>query len=85
MIVSGRVQGVGFRYFTCRLAANYPVTGYVRNLPDEDVEIVAEGEKWAVESFIEEAVRGPGYALILNVKSYVENPQGNFRSFGIKY
>lgn len=85
MVVSGMVQGVGFRYFTCRLAQEYPVTGYVSNLPSGDVEIVAEGVKDAVKSFLFKAGRGPGYARIISVKSFVEEPQGNFKVFGIKY
>lgn len=40
----GRVQGVGFRYFARRLAAGFDVAGYVRNLPDGRVELVASGE-----------------------------------------
>ena len=85
MVVSGMVQGVGFRYFTCRLAQEYPVTGYVRNLPDGDVEVVAEGTKEAVRSFLLKLGRGPGYAHVMGVKSFVEAPQGSFNTFGVKY
>ena len=85
MVVSGMVQGVGFRYFTCRLAQEYPVTGYVRNLPSGDVEIVAEGTQEAVRSFLLRAGRGPGYAHVMSVKSFVEAPQGSFNTFGVKY
>ncbi len=49
---SGRVQGVGFRYTAQHLAAGYAVAGYVRNLPDGDVELVAEGEPDEVERFL---------------------------------
>jgi len=48
----GSVQGVGFRYTTCQVAADYPVTGYVRNLPDGRVQVVVEGAGPAVEQFI---------------------------------
>ena len=41
---SGNVQGVGFHYTAQHLARSHPVAGYVRNLPDGDVEMVAEGE-----------------------------------------
>ena len=85
VIVSGRVQGVGYRFFTCRLADNFRVTGYVRNLPNGDVEIVAEGEKQEVEAFLSQAARGPSFARIINVRAFVEKPQGNFTSFGVKY
>ena len=85
MMVSGMVQGVGFRFFVCRLAEGYPVSGYVRNLPNGDVEIVAEGKKEPVKSFLSRAGRGPGYARVINVKSFVEKPQGNFSVFGVRY
>ncbi len=49
---SGRVQGVGFRYTAQQLAAGYPVAGFVRNLPDGDVELVAEGPPDQVEAFL---------------------------------
>jgi acylphosphatase len=48
VMYAGRVQGVGFRYRTERIAAGLPVAGYVRNLPDGRVEMVAEGAREAV-------------------------------------
>jgi acylphosphatase len=53
---SGRVQGVGFRVTAVRIARRYPVTGWVRNLPDGRVQMLAEGEAGAVEAFLQ-AVR----------------------------
>lgn len=50
---AGRVQGVGFRYTTRNLAISYDVTGFVRNLADGRVELVAEGPAKEVESFVE--------------------------------
>lgn len=52
VLYTGQVQGVGFRYTARGLARGYPVTGYVRNLPDGSVELVAEGEGVAVEEFL---------------------------------
>lgn len=49
---TGRVQGVGFRVTAESVAGRYRVTGTVRNLPDGGVELVAEGERPAVESFL---------------------------------
>jgi acylphosphatase len=49
---AGNVQGVGFRYATRRLAANHAVVGYVRNLADGQVELVAEGEPSALDAFL---------------------------------
>mgnify|MGYP001823730796 CR=1 FL=1 len=50
---SGRVQGVGFRYTTRRVASEFPVSGYVRNLVDGRVEVVAEGSRQTVKSFVD--------------------------------
>jgi acylphosphatase len=49
---SGRVQGVGFRYTAQQLAEGFPLGGYVKNLPNDDVELVAAGEAQHVESFL---------------------------------
>jgi len=48
----GEVQGVGFRYTAQRLAAGFPIAGYVKNLPDGTVELVAEGEPDQVNAFL---------------------------------
>lgn len=62
-IFSGQVQGVGFRYTACRLAAGYDVGGYVRNLPDGDVECVVEGESGQVEAFLAALSQTMGYHI----------------------
>lgn len=49
----GRVQGVGFRYTARRVAAGFDVAGYVRNLPDGRVELVASGEDGEVDAFLQ--------------------------------
>jgi acylphosphatase len=50
-IYTGRVQGVGFRYSTNRIARQFPVTGYVRNLADGTVELIAQGESAILDQF----------------------------------
>jgi len=49
---TGRVQGVGFRYTTREIAGQHPVAGYVKNLPDGSVELVAQGLDAGVEGFL---------------------------------
>jgi acylphosphatase len=49
---SGRVQGVGFRYTSQRLALEHAVGGFVRNLPDGRVELLAEGDREAVDNLL---------------------------------
>ena len=57
VIYTGQVQGVGFRYTTRRLAANFAVAGYVRNRPDGSVELVVEGPAEEVDRFLEAVTR----------------------------
>ncbi|WP_096439589.1 acylphosphatase [Alteribacter populi] len=57
-IVSGKVQGVGFRNFTQQTAAEENMKGWVRNLPDGTVEFEAEGDEKAVETFVKRLKKG---------------------------
>ena len=78
----GRVQGVGFRYTTRNIAINFNVTGYVRNLPDGRVEIVAEGPEAEVSDFID-AVSGRMGRFIHTVDKKEEPALGEYPYFGI--
>ena len=82
--VTGRVQGVGFRYFVQEAADREGVTGYVRNLPDGSVEAFVEGEAEAVTRVKRAIRRGPGGAHIRNVNVDDEEPAGTYREFSIK-
>ncbi len=62
--VSGRVQGVGFRYFVRRQAEAEHLGGYVRNLPDGRVEFLLQGDGDALERVIERIRRGPSFARV---------------------
>jgi len=66
--VSGRVQGVGFRYATADQALNLGVTGYVRNLPDRRVEVMACGEERAVNALRNWLWQGPQLARVSDVR-----------------
>lgn len=66
--VSGRVQGVGFRYATADQALNLGVTGYVRNLPDRRVEVLACGEERAVNALRNWLWQGPHLARVSDVR-----------------
>jgi len=85
VFVSGRVQGVFFRYETRQHARRVGVTGWIRNLPDGRVEAVFEGEKEAVEYMIEFCRRGPPAARVEKVEVIWEPYKGEFESFTIKY
>lgn len=72
---SGHVQGVGFRYTAHRLAQRYGVAGFVRNLRDGRVELVAEGEPSQVDAFLD-AVQQAMSGYIVHQEIVVENPEG---------
>lgn len=81
--VSGRVQGVGFRYFVQDAANREGVTGYVRNLPDGRVEALVEGDAEAVTR-VERAIRsGPAGARVEHVETDVLTPTGAYTSFRV--
>jgi len=83
-LISGRVQGVGFRFFTAAVARREGVHGWVRNLPDGSVEAAAEGEFEAVERF-ERAVRqGPRGARVEHVEVDDDVPAGRETGFDIR-
>ncbi len=80
----GRVQGVGFRYTAVRLAEQFDVTGYVKNLMDGDVEIVAEGPLDEVEGFLK-AVQREMARHIRDVNQQEGFPTGEWSGFHVEY
>ncbi len=79
---SGTVQGVGFRYTAARVARSYKITGYVKNLPSGQVELMAEGEPAEIERFLAEIARQmAGYIAEQSVQD--QAPQG-FDRFEIR-
>ena len=85
IVISGMVQGVGFRYFVQHHARQLGLTGWVRNLPDGKVEIMAEGNRDFVESFIVYVRRGPHSAVVSNVEVRWKEPGDEFEDFDITY
>jgi len=83
-IISGQVQGVGFRYFAQRAAARHQVRGYVRNLEDGRVEALAEGPPTAVEEFKHDLAAGPSYSKVEHLEETVLDPSGRYPSFRIE-
>ncbi|MCK5128011.1 MAG: acylphosphatase [candidate division Zixibacteria bacterium] len=68
IIVSGLVQGVSFRYFTYKTAINLGITGYARNLPTGQVEIIACGDKGMIDELVEAVRIGPSYSSVSDVQ-----------------
>jgi len=83
--ISGIVQGVGFRYFVLWRARNYGLVGYVRNLPDGRVEVVAEGDEGSLKMLLEDLKKGPPAAYVENVEYTWEPPSGSYLDFKITY
>ncbi|MCI4444759.1 MAG: acylphosphatase [Candidatus Aminicenantes bacterium] len=82
---SGRVQGVAFRFFAQHVANMLGVTGWVRNLYDGRVEVVAEGDKEALEQFLAELKKGPRLARVEQTEVAWEDYQAEFVDFSIRF
>lgn len=83
--VSGIVQGVYYRSSTKDQADGIGLRGTVRNLPNGDVEVVAEGEEGRIQALIEWCNRGPLGARVESVDVRWGEPSGSFRAFSILY
>ncbi len=86
VFVSGRVQGVGFRYHTQRLAKSHGLTGEVRNLGDGRVEIYAEGEESVLKKFLTQLEKGPNaFAHVSDLQVGWSDSPGHYNDFSISY
>lgn len=81
--IRGRVQGVNFRYFTRRTALDHNVTGWVRNLPNGDVEAIFEGRETMVRKVIEWCRQGPDAAIVEEILIDWEDYRGEFDDFSV--
>ena len=81
---TGRVQGVGFRYTACEDARSFAVAGFVKNLPDGRVEMVAEGDPGEVSRF-QDAVADAMGGCITDGAGQDSPATGEFSSFSIAY
>jgi acylphosphatase len=84
LIVSGLVQGVGFRYFTQRSAARHQVLGYVKNLKDGRVECYVEAEEKNAQEFLNDITAGPTYSRVEDIEETVLEPEGLLTAFRIE-
>lgn len=82
-VIGGRVQGVGFRWFTVEQARAEGLSGFVRNLPDGSVEAVAEGDADSVERFERALRRGPRGARVKDVDAESTEPAG-YHGFAVR-
>ncbi len=85
IVVSGLVQGVGFRYFVTRNAQQLGLKGYVKNLYDGSVLTVVEGEKELIEELFKKLKIGPRSAQVNNSKIEWGEFKNEFSAFGVEY
>ena len=83
--VHGMVQGVGFRYSTIKQARRCRPKGYVRNLDDGSVEVVAEGERTDLQSLLDWLHRGPAGARVRSVEHDFRPAAGTYSGFDVSW
>jgi acylphosphatase len=83
--VTGRVQGVGYRFFVLEAAHDLAIVGWARNLPDRRVEVVAEGERSRLEKLAASLLEGPRGAHVTDVDIEWIAPTGEFDAFRIAH
>ena len=85
IVVSGRVQGVGFRYFTREIAEQYGITGWVRNCYNGDVEVEAQGQDNKLEQFLQELKEGPPMGIVRDMHQKEIRIKNEERFFSIQH
>jgi len=83
-LVRGRVQGVGFRYFTQREATALGVTGWTRNLDDGRVEVFGQGRPETLDAFQGRLWQGPRWAEVRDVEVLEASPEAKSTDFKIR-
>lgn len=84
-VVSGRVQGVMYRDFVRRHARRRKLVGFVRNLENGTVEVLAQGPKHELDAFAEELRKGPLFSKVTDVTMEWRTPHELFTTFDIIY
>ena len=85
VLISGKVQGVGFRNFTQMNAKQLGVNGYAKNLPNGKVEVIAEGDKVQLNALVALLKRGPRFARVDSLDIDERPFTGEYKTFGIRY
>ena len=83
--IQGKVQGVGYRFFATRVARRLGLKGSIQNLRDGTVEAVVEGEKSAIDEWIEELREGPRYAEVVTIEQEPRDFTGKLPDFDVKF
>lgn len=80
-IINGTVQGVFFRQFVKESADSLNIKGFVHNLEDGSIEVIAEGNQEELQKFIEICKKGPKFASIREIKTEERNYSGEYKEF----
>ncbi len=84
-VISGLVQGVAYRWFAVRAASRLGVRGWVRNLPNGNVEVMAEGARGPVEALLDELRTGPSSAVVRDVFVEWRESSGEYNRFDVRF
>jgi len=85
IVISGRVQGVGFRYYTKQKAELYNIHGYVKNLSTGKVMVMAYGDSGNMEFFLQALKNGPSYSLVEKVTTSPVKHSKEYNEFKIAF
>lgn len=85
IVVSGMVQGVGYRFFVQRHARHLGLGGWVKNLPSREVEILAEGDRSRIEMLVKSLRTGNPHATVRHIRLDWEAYQGQYTGFDITF
>jgi acylphosphatase len=83
--ITGKVQGVGFRYFVQKRAADFNIAGWVKNLPDGSVAVMAQGDETDMDTFIDHLKTGPSMSRVSKVSLNRMPEPEQFYDFRVKY
>ena len=83
--ITGKVQGVGFRYFVQKRAAEFNVTGWVKNMPDGSVAVMAQGDETDMDTFLDHLKAGPSMSKVSGVSLNRMPETEPFDDFRVKY
>ena len=84
-VIEGRVQGVGFRSFVLDKADELELTGWVRNTYAGNVEVLAEGPRFALDELLIALKKGPNTAYVTKVRDSWTEATGEYRFFGVEH
>ncbi len=85
VLIAGRVQGVAYRYFAEKRANELSLTGWVKNLHDGRVEVVAEGERRQLKEFLGMLKEGPRMARVEDFQATWGEASGEFQDFRVEF